>query len=854
MDPLSITASVVTLIDAAKKVYSLVQSLRHADSKFAALCEDLRTFMDYLQLIKEALEDGLKSRLGLAPIQERLWERSKITLDDIQKILDKLSELVRRMGSRTIFGRSRVAIDMQLYAKDVICFRDKIKLSLSLRNNTSQELVLKELKKLRKFLQRSNEAALDLDELDICLAQHFKGLVQEARDFHVTASTTASTVYGEERQGLATNKNDADASSSIPSRIPSFKRRQIERFLRTNQMNYPEVVTEESRDVFDSLYSGGLSKIAQTAIRQFDFGKAEIVLSEILKRYKGKTQQAEDLILDLAEFRPASDTIERQLLYALTMAYLHEMKFCEARKMGERLWETRQAPNTDNHPTKKDILTLLAATCRFSEATLEAEAIVVQYPDIRFLSPMQPMSNVVDFVAGCDELLFELFGPVDPTLQSAEKLPMALRSRLRRLPLATRSSPFQLHMGEGLGSSEGDINEILKHSGARKLIKKHSSINRNLHWPASRIKSSRSSISSRSGSRKQFRFRWNVFARITRRLSEMKALDGVDDESEYGRIKTWIRRLPDHEYPDSIDTSVDEPLENRAAGWIEAGEIIPPVELEDTSVAHSSILVARNSPPHHPNPTQPTIFLNGHSVPHAFESHQAGHDSIQGNGNAVIGDFKRLYSLGLEITSLSRNEPTDLSDVPHVACGTASQQQVGSKDSKCVKTSPVDSGYQSGNTITPTASMRNIKSLDAGGLRRRYSPQRQTVPVIRKARRPGAAMAPVDPHPVPDSSTDSSPRPREIDLISTYLGPEGIPTPIAQNLNAENQPGRFPEGQDGIMMPIELDSQPITRKQFKKRSGNFTGDRRIKPTPCVPPMINFSLPRPRKPPSPPFLG
>ncbi|KAI1138259.1 hypothetical protein F5Y05DRAFT_413573 [Hypoxylon sp. FL0543] len=814
MDPLSITASVITLIDAAKKAYCLLQSIRHADTELAALCKELRTFTDYLQSIAGALGDKSKSPLALAAIHKELREQTEIALEDCKKTLDGLTELVGRMSalarSKSVFRRPRVAVEMQLHARDVASFRNKIQMSilslqtllqvitvsLSLRSNASQELLMKRLKHLARSLRKSNDAAIDprstlfLDGPDIRLAQHLKGLVRAAQDFHASASTTASTIYsGEDRQGSSSSNTGSDeADSSVPSRFSSFKQRRIETFLRNGQPympvplscantlspNYPEVVVEESHIRVDSVVSDGMSKIAQKAIAQLDFKKAEEVLCETLKWYKvsglddihhrrlrtklalanllqGKGREAEDLILDLAEFHSQGDATMRQLLYALAVSYLHEMKFKEARETCQRLWETGQMPNAGSLPSKNDLLTLLAITYRLSGEPLIAEAIEEEYPDI---STLQRVPKIVDSVARCGELLTEFFDlEADPTPQALREH-QSLVLRMTQLPLLTEFSSLQLHelgspMGERRSWSSGDEqDEIPKNADARDVMKKRNAINRSLKklaghmkrsrsYPGSQVSRAENSDISTPRSQRPFYSQWNPFARSRSnqqrskdtKASHEKILTGLgqDSQGKANGPSTPPSRASDDDVTDAF-SFVSDDMERQGILLPRNDSTEPRTDL--LSELHDTALVELEDTSPRPNSdgmsathinsldrlfqAQPSLSTDDCSISDIFRSHQTQH-SVTPEYNAISYESERAHSLGYTTTNWRENELTEPHNLPQVAHGLTSQHQVSRMDSErsfseteSPRSYNSDSGYGSETTVETSTFSRSL--------------------------------------------------------------------------------------------------------------------------------------------------
>lgn len=134
MDPLSITASAITLVDAATTIYRFFDSVRHADKGFAALCIELRTLTGFLKSIDKTHEDFCRNPLSLVSVDRELWEQSKIALDDCQRTLDQLANLIERIrgpsrSNANLLRRTKLATNLYVHSRDVVGFRDKIHMS-----------------------------------------------------------------------------------------------------------------------------------------------------------------------------------------------------------------------------------------------------------------------------------------------------------------------------------------------------------------------------------------------------------------------------------------------------------------------------------------------------------------------------------------------------------------------------------------------------------------------------------------------------------------------------------------------------------------------------------------------------
>lgn len=322
---------------------------------------------------------------------------------------------------------------------------------------------------MKQDLESSNRAARDFDSYSIDrsdkhLLRNLEGLLSAARDFHSNASSRASTIYG----GADTHAHvdpegwhNAAESVSVP-RVTLEKRRQMESFVRrqgylsrSNSLSLSNATVETDSALgnpgdaqpmadesypsqfdtdFDHLVSAGLVKMAQKAIRELDYAKAEGMLEQALARYKmtgpedahhsrlrtqralcgillGKQSEAlQASVIDIAEYRGTRRAVADQLLYALALSYIHTLDFSKAQKIVKLVGSTSNKKANSTYPGKQDILRLFHISYRLSGEELLASAIEEQYP---MLSLQESLPTAGTFVGGCPDLLGELFGTLN---------------------------------------------------------------------------------------------------------------------------------------------------------------------------------------------------------------------------------------------------------------------------------------------------------------------------------------------------------------------------------------------------------------------------------------------------------
>lgn len=133
MDPLSIAASTITLIDASAKLIRFFKSIRHATSGYEALCKELSTLNGYVESIRTTLNECQRNPLTVSSIDQDLWRQSRVALTDCDQTLEELAGRIQRIKaptrSNTLFRKARIAAEMQLQAREICSFRDKLNMS-----------------------------------------------------------------------------------------------------------------------------------------------------------------------------------------------------------------------------------------------------------------------------------------------------------------------------------------------------------------------------------------------------------------------------------------------------------------------------------------------------------------------------------------------------------------------------------------------------------------------------------------------------------------------------------------------------------------------------------------------------
>lgn len=108
--------------------------------------------------------------------------------------------------------------------------------SVSLRNSASQDAVLLALEQLKMSIDDALHASvLPCSHSDMRMSRNLRNLAEEARNFHSTASSTASTIHG----GSESWDNHPDtAAISLAGDLSPFKRERIKGFIDRQREHY----------------------------------------------------------------------------------------------------------------------------------------------------------------------------------------------------------------------------------------------------------------------------------------------------------------------------------------------------------------------------------------------------------------------------------------------------------------------------------------------------------------------------------------------------------------------------------------------------------------------------------------
>ncbi|KAK1658472.1 hypothetical protein BDP55DRAFT_682700 [Colletotrichum godetiae] len=263
MDPLSVTASIVTLIEASgvltKSLHSFIHGLRTVDARVTRLYDELKNLTNLLASVEMVLKDCRS--YDLDRVEEDLLLQSDIALADCQATLNGLKMLIEKVkraaGSRTIGWKIKAMLNLSVNGNELVAFQEKIHksngalqtilhtitLSLSLKSQVSHTLIIGDLYRLRQSIDRAHEISAKPSEVfthsfsrlsDARLSKNLKALAKAADGFYSTASSSAGTSRGDRSERTSQPSSSAGFGRSV--NLSSVKRERIARFLVEGQV------------------------------------------------------------------------------------------------------------------------------------------------------------------------------------------------------------------------------------------------------------------------------------------------------------------------------------------------------------------------------------------------------------------------------------------------------------------------------------------------------------------------------------------------------------------------------------------------------------------------------------------
>ncbi|KAM3506267.1 hypothetical protein MY11210_007619 [Beauveria gryllotalpidicola] len=378
MDPLSICASAVALIGAAKSVtkalYSFTHYATHAEAHVASLCSEITTLTEFLSSINKTLKSCRRKASALALVDAELWRQSDLALQDCEATLDELSTFVAKLttSKKTPFWRAKVAVDMSIHARKLEQFRVRLKrsnyalqtvlqtitVSFSLQNNASQDLILLELDKLKVYIEEAVWMAKrspvstqpSLTTLSESMAtKNLHGLVKAAENFYSSATTTVGSSLG---GSIADWPLPASETASSVAELSPFRTERLHEYIQnTRQESNPFSATiTEARGFHTTEFpeypmtdeSAELTRNASMPMKPAPDAKFQLPLLEVLEDFaieKMKNRDFENAVTFLkqalsGEMGPVSEAeVQVRLQIRLGMCYVLQRKIPETRKV-----------------------------------------------------------------------------------------------------------------------------------------------------------------------------------------------------------------------------------------------------------------------------------------------------------------------------------------------------------------------------------------------------------------------------------------------------------------------------------------------------------------------------------------
>ncbi|ROW09008.1 hypothetical protein VMCG_02680 [Cytospora schulzeri] len=258
MDPLSITASAITLIQVATSVTKTLRGLKHAikniDARVDDLCGELDRLTTCLKTVQETLDNC--QGLDLASVGEALWQQCDVAISDCNMTLTAMSIMVEKIKgtgkTRGLVWKTKAVVNWNEHSADLATFQDKvhkshlalqtmlqtITVSISLRSHDSIDLVHLKLDVLKKSIDDAFGAAMrpaggvSYNQSDLRLIQNLRKLLDAAKQFHSTASSTASTI----RDGTNGHwMSHSDPAISLMGDFPPIRRQRVEDYVRAGR-------------------------------------------------------------------------------------------------------------------------------------------------------------------------------------------------------------------------------------------------------------------------------------------------------------------------------------------------------------------------------------------------------------------------------------------------------------------------------------------------------------------------------------------------------------------------------------------------------------------------------------------
>ncbi|RKU39769.1 hypothetical protein DL546_000833, partial [Coniochaeta pulveracea] len=454
MDPLSIAVSAVSVAGAASKLsfwlYDVIESTSRVDSTVLALSKEVKSLESNLKSLDRTLQGCRSQALTLMHMNDDIWISIESNLLDCRETLEELAALVEEVkknpsSSRNIFRKPNVMLRLSLRKKEMVEFQDKISksnasmqtavgvvsLSLALRQNVSQEMLMGELQRLRGLVENTQRVARNSGTnypAAARMSRNIEGLVAAARRFHSNASSTASTRYGGNRRrgqsswlgsdagelsdyerdrirnwttGLGQIDEVTDTASTVDTRTTEHTGTTGTGGDRHTVVTTPDPEEDDDDDdlELDLEIFQNAEELGRMSFAKSDYDNAEKFLNKALSGatgtssdaghfenlklqlsicycFQAKWQAAEAVLLTLGKKKRKADLPVFHLLHAVALAHLADENYESAYHACKRsLQGKKKAHGGKSNQDYIDSLALLAAICEVRGEPIEAAAI-----------------------------------------------------------------------------------------------------------------------------------------------------------------------------------------------------------------------------------------------------------------------------------------------------------------------------------------------------------------------------------------------------------------------------------------------------------------------------------------------
>lgn len=449
-----------------------------------SLSREVKNLENNLKSLDQTLQGCRSQALVLMHMNDDIWHCIESNLLDCRETLDELAALVEEVknkpaSSRNIFRKPNLMLKLSLRRKEITEFQDKIgksnasmqtavgvvSLSLALRQNVSQEMLMGELQRLRGLVENTQRVARNSRvsyPAAARMSRNIEGLVQAATRFHSSASSTATTRYG----GTARRRTQVGSTWGVGSdaggltdfdrdRIRDWQLRSIDEVTdtastadttpsgtgtggtttttdRETDVTTPEPDDEDDDDLeLDLEIFQNAEELGRMSFGKRDYDNAEKFLHKALSGatgtssapghfenlklqlsicycFQAKWPAAEAVLSTLGKKKRKADLPVFHLLHAVALAHLADEKYDSAYSACKRsLQGKKKAYGSKTNQDYIDSLALLAAICEVRGEPIEAAAIRHSIPENRM---QEGFPDPEEFIRSHKSIIDDAFG------------------------------------------------------------------------------------------------------------------------------------------------------------------------------------------------------------------------------------------------------------------------------------------------------------------------------------------------------------------------------------------------------------------------------------------------------------